>query len=732
MANTMPLRNSKEAPSFSTDHPIEIDIFLYDFEQLSKAKGLTDKEKIENVTVYTDQRARDLWTCLDTYQGDSWEAFKKEVLEQYIADPDNRYSIRDLENVVGHAKEFRSTAEYLEYHRDFTVISQEMVKKEQITKIDAEKLYLSGIKGGFREEVLQRLMITHPTIYRGGPYPIATVRAAVLFLLKGSLQASSATTLVSTSVASSTASVTPKAEESSLESTVMELKQGFESIRAMLTRQGAGSYRDNQFSNGQQAQSNICNYCRESGHYRRNCAAYAQDLRDNLIRINPDNNRISMADGSEILGPPTLSLKDKVRNQSRGTLNRDTPPHMSNGSTAPVLMLRADAYEQPEPGKALVRASTAYIEELKDDQPQDEQRAVEISEAESYVARVVEDKRKADDELKKAEMRLTELRSGKKVRFSGVEVPTLASAAQGFRNETVDPGTAASRPTLRQPEKAPTGGPTTTTAHTTAVTIANKSTRTDDLKPNTSKVGGDKSYRFKSPIEAQNSDASNWILKALLSTQISVSAADLLSACPKVRQDLKEQCSGKRVPRTDSGESKANAVFMQHGPQYVPTSTPKFGVSSTGGVAAMDRFALRTIKVHLDNVGPLQAILDSGSSFIAIPRRVSNALQRPYRSDKLVRMTTADGNNHWTLGLVPEAILTVGPVKLSVPLQIVDNGDFDVLLGRPFFALTRCITRDTQDGSQTITIKDPDTHDEYTIPTAVLSDKENLFDLQDF
>lgn len=290
MANTMPLRNSKEAPSFSTDQPIEIDIFLYDFEQLSKAKGLTDKEKIESVTVYTDQRARDLWTCLDTYTGDSWEAFKKEVLEQYIADPDNRYSIRDLENVVGNAKEFHSTAEYLKYHRNFTVISQEMMKKDQITKIDAEKLYLSGIKGDFREEVLQRLMITHSTIYRGGPYPIATVRAAVLFLLKGSLQASSARTLVTTSAAATTAPVAPKTEESSLESTVMELKQGFESIRAMLTRQGTSGYRDNQLGTGQQAQSNICNYCREPGHYQRNCAAYAQDLRDNLIRVNPENN----------------------------------------------------------------------------------------------------------------------------------------------------------------------------------------------------------------------------------------------------------------------------------------------------------------------------------------------------------------------------------------------------------------------------------------------------------
>lgn len=555
----------------------------------------------------------------------------------------------------------------------------------------------------------------------------------MLFLLKGSLQASSARTLVTTSAAATTAPVAPKTEESSLESTVMELKQGFESIRAMLTRQGTSGYRDNQLGTGQQAQSNICNYCREPGHYRRNCAAYAQDLRDNLIRVNPENNRISMADGADIIGPPTMSLKDKVRSQTRGTLNRETPPHMPSGSTAPILMLRAGAYECSEKGKEVVRASTAYIEEMKEDQPRDDQQAVEISEAESYVARYVEDKRKADNELRKAEMRLSELRSGKKVRFTGVEVPTLASVNPGRREEAVDPGSAASKPTAMRPtEKGQAGNPTTTTAHTTAVVTASKATDTVDLRNNTMKSGGDKNFRFKSPIEAQNSDASNWILKAILSSQISVSAADLLSACPRVRQELKEQCSGKRVPQTGIEEGKTNPVFMQQSPNYVPTSTPKFGVSSTGGIAAMDRFGLRTIKVHLDRIGPLQAILDSGSSFIAIPRRVSNALQRPYRSDKLVRMTTADGNNHWTLGFVPEAILSVGSVKLSVPLQIVDNGDFDILLGRPFFALTRCITRDRQDGSQTITIKDPETDDEYTIPTAVLSDTENLFNLQDF
>lgn len=540
-------------------------------------------------------------------------------------------------------------------------------------------------------------------------------------------------TLITTPVVPPAGSVAPKTEESSLKSTVMELKQGFESIRAMLTRQGTGGYRDSPQASGQQTQSNICNYCREPGHYRRNCAAYAQDLRDNLIRVNPENNRISMADGSEIVGPPTVSLKDKVRSQSRGLLSRDVPPHMSSGSTAPVLMLRAAAYESSEKGKEVARTSTAYIEEVRDDQSRNEQQAVEIMEAEAYIARYVEDRRKVDEDLKKAETRLAELRSGKKVRFSGVEVPTLAASKTSQRKETADPGPAVpTSSTARQPERGAAVNPTTTTAHTTAVPQADKTTSTEDLRANTSKAGGDKNFRFRSPIETQHSDASNWILKAIPASQISVSAADLLSACPKVRQEIKEQCSGRRTPRVGTSNGKANPVFMQQGHGYVPASTPKFGVSTTGGIAAMDRFALRSIKVKLDNIGPLQAILDSGSSVIAIPRRVSNALQRPYRSDRLVKMTTADGNNHWTLGFVPEAILSIGSVKLSVPLQIVDNGDFDILLGRPFFALTQCVTRDRLDGSQTITIMDPETHDEYTIPTAVLTDSENLFNLLDF
>lgn len=62
-----------------------------------------------------------------------------------------------------------------------------------------------------------------------------------------------------------------------------------------------------------------------------------------------------------------MSLKDKVRSQTRGTLNCDTPPHMPSGSTAPVLMLRAGAYKCSEKGKEVVRASTAYIEEMKED-----------------------------------------------------------------------------------------------------------------------------------------------------------------------------------------------------------------------------------------------------------------------------------------------------------------------------------------------------------------------------
>lgn len=260
-----------------------------------------------------------------------------------------------------------------------------------------------------------------------------------------------------------------------------------------------------------------------------------------------------MADGSEIPGPPSLSLKDRVRNQARGTITRDTPPHITSNNPAPIMMLRAKSFmqasnlaESSNSGK-----SRAYIEEVSEDQSEDDETAYAIAEAESMLLRHVEDRRKADEELHRAEDYLAELRTGKKVRFAGVEVPTLRSKLGERLPANVDPANSAARPlAAKQTQSGNLESRTLPAGPTVAALTAEKKNNDFDATKDSSKLGGDKNFRFQTPIELENQNAAEGILRTLLRENITVSVADLLAACPDVRRQLKDKCLNKRVPRT--------------------------------------------------------------------------------------------------------------------------------------------------------------------------------------
>ena len=51
--------------------------------------------------------------------------------------------------------------------------------------------------------------------------------------------------------------------------------------------------------------------------------------------------------------------------------------------------------------------------------------------------------------------------------------------------------------------------------------------------------------------------------------------------------------------------------------------------------------------------------------------------------------------------------MKIGSTELEVYVHVVEEAPFEVLLGRPFFVLTSCETRETDDGGQVLRIRDP-------------------------
>ncbi|KIJ07333.1 hypothetical protein PAXINDRAFT_57926, partial [Paxillus involutus ATCC 200175] len=100
-----------------------------------------------------------------------------------------------------------------------------------------------------------------------------------------------------------------------------------------------------------------------------------------------------------------------------------------------------------------------------------------------------------------------------------------------------------------------------------------------------------------------------------------------------------------------------------------------------------------------------------------MPRRIWESIGLPIRSDHLMNMTSVNTQTDTTLGVLENLRLNFGADDVCVQVQILPRANFDMLLGRPFHCLMSATTDDFPDGSQNITLRDPNTGKEYKLPT---------------
>jgi len=80
-------------------------------------------------------------------------------------------------------------------------------------------------------------------------------------------------------------------------------------------------------------------------------------------------------------------------------------------------------------------------------------------------------------------------------------------------------------------------------------------------------------------------------------------------------------------------------------------------------------------------------------------------------------MESANQTKNATMGVVENLVFDVGCGELLLQVQVVEEANYEVLIGRPFFALTSCKTQDRINGDQTLTLTNPNNGKEITIPT---------------
>ena len=279
----------------------------------------------------------------------------------------------------------------------------------------------------------------------------------------------------------------------------------------------------------------------------------------------------------------------------------------------------------------------------------------EVEEAEAEVAAleamVVEAKKKVE--------------TAKRRKFDGIEIPTTARPADKGKQPVRFANSVA----------GPSNG--------------NGETRRKDNGPQ---------YRLQSPAEDQALKQS--VIDKVLEAKIAMSVKEAMAVSYEVRQAVKNMTTAKRVP---TGNSSANMAETYH-VQAPDCRRPAYNQSQPTCQAFVP---LRVIDATFAGGVTAECVLDSGSQFIAMRKDIWEKTGLSLNPDTASVVEAANSSKSHTLGAIPEVTMTIGDVDLAVHVHVVEEAPFEVLLGRPFFVLTACETKDAEDGGQVLKIRDP-------------------------
>ena len=127
---------------------------------------------------------------------------------------------------------------------------------------------------------------------------------------------------------------------------------------------------------------------------------------------------------------------------------------------------------------------------------------------------------------------------------------------------------------------------------------------------------------------------------------------------------------------------------------------------------------LRSLEAKIVGTGQsILRVLDSGSEIVTMPKQVWEDLGLPVWSDHVMTMSNTNTSTESTLNVVENLHLDFSASEICLQVQVVPRANFDLLLGQPFHCLLSASTEDFLDGSQTITLCDPNSGQAYKLPT---------------
>ncbi|CAK5284416.1 unnamed protein product [Mycena citricolor] len=250
--------------------------------------------------------------------------------------------------------------------------------------------------------------------------------------------------------------------------------------------------------------------------------------------------------------------------------------------------------------------------------------------------------------------------------------------------------------------------------------------------------------KYQLPAPIQKKAVAEAVYDKMKNASVDVTVGELLAVSGTVRDSILKDSSKKRVPVQKSmlqetgrvvedvwdGELSYNLVSAKELPEPVFYHNTVEGEIPIGAVVATDPYemylesipsnenprhvyvgdssaALRTINGRINARLDADCILDSGSQIVSMAFSEAVDAQLSWDPKVVIYMESANGSISKSLGLARNVPFRFGTILVYLQVHILESPAYKVLLGRPFDIATESNIKNAADGSQIITMRDP-------------------------
>jgi hypothetical protein len=722
---SMPARGERAAPTFDRSKPRELCRFFEELEYLFVRTGLaTEPEKKKQVLRYVDFEIEQTWKTFPEYAdlAKTYDDFKKAILVHYPdATGDYVYSLRDLDSLVGERQRvgIHTTNELQDFHLSFLTITTWLIEKKQLGDLEQRRGYLRAFQQPFLASISNRLQMKfhdhHPNI----PHKIEDVYEAARFILQSDTTNTQSYFAPLGKPAAADQPTFAKDSPVKVETFGSFMTEFTKSIVDALQQ---GNRARNTPSMTSNTRNTDCNFC-GGPHYIRDCKVVDEYIVAGKCKRNTEGKVVLSTGGFVPRDIPGTLLRERVDEWHHRFPNQLSVATMVHT----ISMEHLRAAEETKPRVTFQLSTADRINTL-------EAELFNLRSRRPAFAPAARTRSQQTRELT-TEASIEELE----------DVPVVRSKAPA----TFIPQSQKQPVVARQPEIVITALPPVEPEHPYSqakdaayAPVANEgsSVRTSIAKP----IGP--AYKTLPPVHEASIALD--VYKRTMELPITITQRELLSLSPEVRAQVRDVTTTRRIPNTSATTQGSLQVIYEDDvtdftdfdmtPAFVlETKVPPKGslivadpIESyynslePGEEPDIDRLtvakestALRAIFALIDSCQRKECIVDPGCQVIAMSETACHSLALPYDPRIRLNMESANGTFDWSLGLARNVPFLLGTITIYLQVHVIRSPSYEILLGRPFDVLTGSVVRNFTNEDQTITITDPNSGAQCTIPT---------------